>query len=63
MTGERAETRRSGACELCGEQGRELRVLTVGDFMGRACEACRRQLKDSQPRIWCGTCEATEPGE
>ena len=54
---------RCGTCELCGERDRELRILMLGDFIGWACEACRRQLGDCQQRRFCATAEETEPGE
>lgn len=50
-------------CELCGEPAQQLRMLFLGDFAGKACEACRQQLAESQVRRWIGTCEETEPGE
>ena len=62
LTGQRTAQRR-GTCELCGAHNRELRILAIGDFIGWVCEICRLQLMKSQPRIWCGTGEETEPGE
>lgn len=50
-------------CELCGEPGRELRMLFIGDFAGWACPECVRQLQDCQVRRFCATGEETEPGE
>ena len=54
---------RNGTCELCGGHSRELRVLTVDDFIGWACEECRRQLRESLVRRYCSAGEETEPGE
>ena len=54
---------RKGTCELCGGHGRELSVLAQADFVGWACEECRRQLTECQVRRYCGTVEFTEPGE
>ena len=59
----RAPAQRTGTCELCGGHNRELRILVIGDFIGWACEICRRQLRECQPRIWCSAGEETEPGE
>ena len=59
----RQDPRRTGKCELCGGHGRELRILEQADFIGWACEECRRQLNECQPRRYCSTGEETEPGE
>lgn len=63
QSGRAAQAARVGTCEICGAHGRELRVLAMTDFLGWACGACRRQLAESVPRMWCGTAEETEPGE
>ena len=63
MIRKQEDPRRNGRCELCGGHRRELRVLTVGDFIGWACGECRRQIQDSAVRRWCSTGEETEPGE
>ena len=52
-----------GTCELCGGHGRELRTLTAGDFFGRACAECIRQLRECQVRQFTGTREESEPAE
>lgn len=52
-----------GTCELCGGHRRELRVLAAADFIGWACEECRKQLWESAARRYCGTIEETEPAE
>ena len=57
------DPRRNGTCELCGGHGRELRILALVDFIGWACEECRRQLFDCQLRRFCAAGEETEPGE
>ena len=54
---------KTGTCELCGGHNRERRILVIADFMGWACAECVRQLRESKPRIYCGTVEHTEPGE
>lgn len=54
---------KTGTCEVCGAHGQELGILAMTDFLGWACEACRKQLAESIPRRWCGTTEETEPGE
>lgn len=59
----KAEPRRVETCELCGGHRRELRILIQMDFIGWACEECRRQLYECQVRRYCGTGEETEPGE
>ena len=56
--GERAR----GKCEICGEKGRELRPMFVGEIV-LACDACRRQLAECQQRRYCGAGEETEPAE
>lgn len=57
------EPERTGTCELCGGHGRRLRVLALGDFIGRACEECMAQLRECQARRFCSAGEETEPGE
>lgn len=57
------DPRRNGTCELCGGHRRELRILAQVDFIGWACDECRRQLYECQVRRYCGTGEETEPGE
>ena len=52
-----------GTCELCGLHSRELRILVIADFIGRACEECRLQLRDCTSRLYCSAGEETEPGE
>ena len=52
-----------GFCELCGGQSQELRILVSIDFVGWACEECRGQLQDCQPRRFCNAGGETEPGE
>ena len=61
MNGNAAQ--KHGKCELCGGHGRDLRILVLTDWIGWACESCRRQLRDCQVRRFCGTAEETEPGE
>ena len=63
MIRKQEDPRRNGRCELCGGHGRELRILFVGDFLGWACEICRRQIQDSTVRRWCAAAERTEPCE
>jgi hypothetical protein len=38
-------------------------MIAVGDYIGWACGECRRQLRESFLRQYCGTVEQTEPGE
>jgi hypothetical protein len=52
-----------GRCQMCFGHDRELRMLFIGDFIGWACEECRRQLRESVERQFCATMEHTEPGE
>jgi len=35
----------------------------MSDFIGWACETCRRELNDCTLRLFCGAAEETEPGE
>ena len=49
--------------KICEIYEQELGILAMTDFLGWACEACRKQLAESIPRRWCGTTEETEPGE
>ena len=58
-----AEARRTGTCEMCGGHGRELRILALPDFIGWACEQCRRELHGCTLRRFCCSAEETEPGE
>ena len=53
----------NGTCELCGGHNQELKILAQMDFIGWACEECRRQLYECQVRRYCSTGEETEPGE
>jgi hypothetical protein len=52
-----------GTCGLCGAHNRDLYMIAAGDYIGWACGECRRQLRDSFIRQFCGTVEHTEPGE
>ena len=52
-----------GTCEMCGGHNRELRILAIDDFIGWACDECRRQLQECIPRRFCSAGEETEPGE
>ena len=63
MIRKQEDPRRNGTCGLCGGHGRELRVLAVNDFIGWACEECRRQLRICQVRRFTPAGEETEPGE
>ena len=40
-----------------------MRMLAVADFIGWACEECRKRLRESVPRRYCGTGEETESAE
>ena len=53
----------NGTCELCGGHNQELKILAQMDFIGCACEECRRLLYKCQVRRYCNTGEETEPGE
>lgn len=55
--------RKRGTCELCGGHDRDLQILVLTDWIGWACETCRRQLWDCQVRRFCSAGEETEPGE
>lgn len=57
------DARLTGTCQLCGGHGRELRILAVDDFLGWACEQCRREIGMSLPRRFVSAGEETEPGE
>lgn len=59
----RSDPRRRRNCELCGGQGRELRILAQAEFIGWVCEDCMRELRDCQTRRYCAMWEETEPGE
>ena len=63
MRASNPDPRRNGKCALCGGHGRELRVLALPDFIGWACEECRRELAECQVRRYCGTVEETEKAE
>lgn len=58
-----APPRNRGTCGLCGGHNRDLYMIAVGDYIGWACGECRRQLRESFLRQYCGTVEQTEPGE
>ena len=57
------DPRRNGTCELCRGHGRELRILAQVDFIGWACEECRKQLAECQLRRFCSTGEESEPAD
>jgi hypothetical protein len=63
MINANGDQRRIGKCELCGGHNRELRVLAQTDFIGWACEECRRQLNECQIRRFCSAGEETETAE
>ena len=63
MIEHRQDPKRNGTCELCGGHGRELRILAQADFIGWACEECRRQLAECKARKFCSTGEESEPAE
>ena len=63
MIRKQPDPRRNGTCELCGGHGRELRVLAQADFIGWACEVCRRQLQECTVRMFCSVGEETETTE
>lgn len=46
MINRNPDPRRNGKCELCGGHRRELRIMAQADFIGWACEECRRQLNE-----------------
>ena len=54
---------RHGKCGLCGGHNRDLYMIAAGDYIGWACGECRRQLRDSFIRQFCGTVGETEPAE
>jgi hypothetical protein len=55
--------RKKGQCGLCFKRDTDLYMVAAGDYIGWACEECRRQLRDSYLRKFCGTIEFTEPDE
>ena len=55
--------KQNGTCEMCGGHNRELRILAIDDFIGWACDECRRQLRECIPRLFCSAGEETEPRE
>ena len=63
MIERRQDPKKSGTCELCGGHGRELRILAQADFIGWACEDCRRQLAECQVRRYHNAGENTEMAE
>ena len=63
MRFEQQDPQSIGTCELCGGHSRELKIMAQMDFIGWACEECRRQLFECQVRRYCSTGEETEPGE
>ena len=63
MIEHRQDPKRKGTCELCGGNGRELRILAQADFIGWACEACREQLANCQVRRFMSAGEHTETAE
>lgn len=63
MINRNPDPRRNGKCELCGGHRRELRIMAQADFIGWACEECRRQLAECQIRRYCSTGEQTETAE
>ena len=63
MINRKQDPRRNGKCELCGGHRRELRIMAQADFIGWACEECRRQLNECQVRMYCATGEQTETAE
>ena len=63
MIERRQDPKQHGTCELCGGHRRELRIMAQVDFIGWACEECRRQLAECQIRRYCQTGEQTETAE
>lgn len=63
MNNRHPDPRRNGTCELCRGHRRELRIMAQADFIGWACEECRRQLNECQVRMYCATGEQTETAE
>ena len=53
----------TGTCEMCGAEGRQLRMLYLGDDAWRVCPECMGELEKSQARRYCSAGEETEPGE
>lgn len=62
-TGPLRPDQKEGTCGLCGGHARKLQVLAVADFIGWACEECRRQLQECIQRRFTGSGEHTEPEE
>ena len=63
MNNRHPDPRRNGKCELCGGHRWQLRIMAQADFIGWACEDCRRQLNECQVRMYCATGEQTETAE
>ena len=53
----------TGRCQLCGEQGKTLKALFIGDFAGYACQECRKQLEECTARKYVSASEESEPAE
>ena len=63
MIERRQDPKQHGTCELCGGHRRQLQIMAQADFIGWACEECRRQLNECQVRRYCPTGEQTETAE
>lgn len=63
MIERRQDPKQHGTCELCGGHRLKLRIMAQADFIGWACEECRRQLNECQVRRYCPTGEQTETAE
>ena len=54
---------KQGTCELCGAHNQELRPMVLLDFIGWACDQCKKQISECEPRRYVHTGESTEPSE
>ena len=57
------EQKTQGTCQICWMREQQLRILTLGNFLGWVCPVCFRQLKDTRERLFIDAGEWTEPAE
>ena len=55
--------KKTGICQLCGAENRELYFSFIGDYLGWTCLECIHQIKGSQQRKYTATGEESEPAE
>ena len=57
------EIPKTGTCEMCGNIGRKLWMLFIGDYAGWTCLECISQVQKCQERRFVAVGESTEPSE